>query len=174
MRGADVDWNDAWNGYFQTLAGVSATLLGLAVVAFQLHPENWAKDPLRHPVAVLSLTELAGPLFFSLMVMFPAGHRVFWNWLPDQQGYIVAGWIVGVFGGAVIAWHLVAYLREKERQSFDHWQMGGDIISVYTFGVMLAPVGLEWKAAVAVWMCFSGIVEAWVYFSVPGRSTTST
>lgn len=87
-----------WSGYFQTLSGVSATLLGIVFVAFQFDHKKWATDKLRHPIAVLSLVELAAPLFFSLMLLFPGPLWSEWGWFVDTPAFVVAGVLVGLGG----------------------------------------------------------------------------
>jgi hypothetical protein len=163
---------DKWSGFFQSLSGVSATLLGISFVAFQFRHQSWAQDKLRHPIAVLSLVELAAPVFFSLMLLFPVPLWSQWGWFPDTPGYVAAGWLVGLGGYSVLVWQAWAYFHDSDRKAFDRWQFRGSIVPVITFGVMLFPFGLEWKAAVSIWMTLSGITEAWMYLGTPERSLT--
>lgn len=103
---------DEWISLFSALSGVAATLLGLAFVTFQLRSSHWRGQPLKQAVALRTLTELAAPMIFGLIFLFP-GHP-----------YITAGYVVGAAGYAVACWHLLTFARHRQVvERFDWWQL---------------------------------------------------
>jgi hypothetical protein len=145
--------------FFEVLAGASAAILALVLATFQLNIDRWRAHPLREPVALVTLAELAAPLFFSLMFLLPS-HP--WRWtgvLPGGVGYLA------------IILHVSQYIRwRSEAERFDHIQLWiGNSIVVFTFSVLAWSSSLPWKAAVCIWFIFSGVTEAWFFIPRPDR-----
>src|SRR3954454_25216667 len=84
---------------FEVLAGASAAILALVLATFQLNIDRWRAHPLREPVALVTLAELAAPLFFALMFLLPS-HP--WRW---------TGVLPGCVGYLAIIWHVYQYIR---------------------------------------------------------------
>lgn len=147
---------DEWIGFFQYLSAIAATLLGLAFLTFQVRAEIWRGHPLRQTVAVTTLAELAAPMFFGLIFLFP------------DHPWTEAGFVVGLGGYGVIMWHLVEFIRRyNEADSFDKKQMLGSTIVLATFSCVMWIPSLPWKAGFLVWMIFSGLSEAWIFLRAP-------
>lgn len=148
---------DEWVSLFSALSGVAATLLGLAFVTFQLRSWHWKGQPLKQAVALTTLTELAAPMIFGLIFMFP-GHP-----------YRTAGYIVGAAGYAVAGGHLLIFIRHRAiAERFDWAQLGGTAVILTTFSILTWAPDIRWKAGVLVWMIFSGASEAWLFLR-PGE-----
>src|SRR3954451_14733672 len=138
---------------FESLAGASAAILALVLATFQLNIDRWRAHPLREPVALITLAELAAPLFFSLMFLLPT-HP--WRWsgvLPGGLGYLA------------IIWHTVQYFRCRNKaERFDHFQMWlGNAIVLFTFSALAWSPSLPWKAGVSIWFILSAVTEAWFF-----------
>lgn len=117
---------DIWIPYFQYVASSAGAILAIAFLAFQVREKLWRGDPLKHPVAVMTLVELAASMFFSLIFLMP------------NHPWKLAGYIVGAFGYAAIAWHFSMFIRHKrEADPFDKRQMVGAIIPLITFSIMM-------------------------------------
>jgi len=147
---------DEWIPFFQYLAAIAAALLAVAFLAIQVRTDAWRGKPLRAALAVLTLAELAAPVFFGLIFLFP-GHP--WN---------VAGQVVGASGYVAILWHAGSFRRHRhDATKLDKWQMAGSALPVTTFSLVLWYPDLRWKAAVLVWLIFSGLTEAWFFLRLP-------
>lgn len=158
-----VDPFDEWVPFFEYLVGASAALLGLAFVTFQVRAEHWRGRPLRQPVAVGTLAELAAPLFFGLLFLL-VGH-------PWRQ----AGYIVGAFGYSTIIFHLLAYYKHRiEALSWDRKQLLGVSVTAITFSILMWSPSIYWKAYVSVWFVFSGFGEAWLLVQPPKGEISGT
>lgn len=152
---------DIWIPYFQYVASSAAAILAIAFLAFQVREKLWRGRSLKHPVAVMTLVELAASMFFSLIFLMP------------NHPWKVAGYIVGTFGYVAIAWHFAAFIKYKrEADPFDKRQMVGAIIPLITFSVIMWVPVLEVKAGIAVWFIFSGISEAWISLRPLGSEKT--
>lgn len=105
-----------------------------------------------HPVAATTLAELSTPLFFGLLFL-----------MPDHP-WELAGRLVGALGYLAMAWHVIALVKNWHYvQYFDRVQILGIPITGLTFSLMLWWPSLPVKAGVALWMIFSGFVEAWIF-----------
>jgi hypothetical protein len=145
-----------WTGYFAALIGVSAVLLSIAFLTFQVRTEMWHKTPLRHVAAVTTLIELAMPLFFGLLVITP------------DHPWEVAGAIVGAAGYLVLIWHIYLLIRARKKiTDFDKWQIIGLPITGTTFSLLLWYPSLAVKSYVCTWLIFSGATEAWIFLRPP-------
>ncbi len=116
---------DAFVNYFGVLAGVGSAILGLALVTFTLQVAVWRTNPLRQAVAITTLAELSTPVFYGLLFLTP------------RHPWHVAGYIVGALGYAVMAFHVIQFMRYKATAtSFDKKQMWGILVTVISFSIM--------------------------------------
>ena len=146
-----------WISFFQYLAAIAAALLAIAFLAFQLRTKMWRRQPLRQAFAITTLAELAAPVFFGLMFLFP------------DHPWRGAGVIVGTAGYLSILWYLIMTVYHWDQTTrFDHAQLATTIVPVTTFSVLFWFPNLRWKAGVLVWMIFSGLCEAWLALEPPG------
>lgn len=71
---------------------------------------------------------------------------------------------MGALGYLAIVWHLIALVMNRHAvQFFDRVQLAGVPISGLTFGLLIWSPSLPVKAGVALWMIFSGFIEAWFF-----------
>lgn len=164
-----------WDAYFGALISASATIFGLAFVAYQVRSTVWRGDAIRRPVAWTTLWELATPMFFGLLYLTPVKPWSFIPWLADTPVWVVSGWILGGSGLLLITWHVISFWRGRERAtSFDRWQVSMSWLPILTFSLMAFSPHLGVKASVALWLVFSGAGEAWISLAVPARTQPST
>lgn len=143
---------DDWIPYFEYLTSASAGILAIAFLAFQVRSEIWRSHPLMHPVAATTLAELSTPVFFGLLFLMPS------------HPWELAGLLTGALGYLAMAWHMIALVVNRHAvQSFDRIQLTGVPITGLTFGLLLWWPSLQVKAGVALWMIFSGFIEAWLF-----------
>lgn len=155
-QGSDLD---QWIPFFQYIAAIAAALLAIAFLTFQVESSFWKRDALKQSVALTTLTELAAPVFFGLIFLFP-GH-------PWQT----AGVVVGVVGYAATAWHVYRFVRGRATADrFDKGQMWGTLVTTTTFSIVLWWPSLEWKAGTLIWLIFSGSAEAWILLGTEERN----
>lgn len=150
-----------WINFFEYLTAAAAAILGLSFVAFATSPRYWAENGLKHMAAVVSLVELAIPLFFGLMYL-PPGHH-----------WMTAGRVVGILGYAAIALQLgVAEWYRRKNYKFELVDKVQIFVGVpmvaTTFSFMLWWPSLAVKAYTCVWLIFSGFSEAWLSLHQPG------
>jgi hypothetical protein len=154
-----MDAFDTWITFAQTITAVAVTLLAISFLTFQVKSDIWRERSLKQLVAVSTLAELSAPIFFFLIAFFP-GHP-----------WIVAGQVVGAAGYALIASHIIVFVRHRaEADRFDRIQMLGVLIFCVTFSVLFWWHSIFAKSVALVWMLFSGLWEAWYFLRTPSHS----
>ncbi len=155
-----MDYMD-WNNFFEYLTSAAAAILGLSFVAFSLSPGYWRQTGLRHMAAVVSLIELAIPLFFGLIYLPPGHHWIAGGRLVGSMGYLT-----------VIAQLTVAnWYRSRQPEAFEV----ADKLQIYvgvpmiitTFSILLWWPSLTVKAFTCIWLILSGLTESWVSLHLP-------
>jgi hypothetical protein len=153
---------EAYVNYFGVLAGVASAILGLALVTFTLQVKLWRELPLRQAVAVTTLAELSAPVFFGLI------------FLTARHPWHLAGYVVGALGYAVMAMHVVVYIRHHHSAtSFDNMQMFGLLITATTYSLIAWFPSLELRAYVCIWFVFSGLFETWLFLRPDSDKTAA-
>lgn len=177
-----------WTDYFTAVAGISATLLGLAFVAFTLS-SGWHEKtkPLLRIVAIQTLAELLVPVLIGLSALMPVQPwHDFVGWssvVPDTQWQLIAI-MCGVAGLALAVWHITAYRswarsrvnageasHETGRtadESFDRKQVWLDGFPLASYSAVLLAGLFGWPGLLAgalLWLIFSGSVEAFWFLS---------
>lgn len=154
---------DGWINIFEYLTSAAAAILGLSFVAFSFKPDYRKETGLRYMAAVVSLVELAIPLFFGLIFLAP------------DHPWITGGRVVGVAGYMIIVAQLAVASRYvfREDKKFElvdklqicigvahdchDVQLDALVVVTHREGVHLRAVDLF------------GPTEAWLSLHLPGR-----
>lgn len=147
---------DEWNYFFVALASAAGAILGIALAVLQSRDTAWVHQPKKVAVAILAVTQLATPLLFSLVFLMPS------------HPWRLAGLLVGLAGFAALGNQLARLLGgSSPLDDADVQQLWLILISVTSFGILLAGPSLPWKAGVCIWMIASGLFESAVILRVP-------
>lgn len=154
-----------WINFFEYLTSASAAILAIAFAAFSLSPGYWKQNALRHTAGVMSIVELAIPLFFGLMYLPPGHHWIIGGWLVGSFGYLA------IFTQLVVAgWYRFRRKPKFEFELMDKLQIFAGVPMVsFTFSLMLWYPSLSVKAWTCVWLIFSGLSEAWISLNLPAQ-----
>ena len=150
-------FDDQWQVFFGALAGISATLLGLAFVAFQMS-RSWHVSGPRRAVAQQTLAEFLVPVLIGSSVL-----------MPGEQWRLVA-WFCGISGLLLMA-HQVRAASGKTADAFDRRQAQLNVITFFVYAaILLAAVlgaadGSPLLAWPCLWLILSGSVEAFAFMA---------
>jgi hypothetical protein len=153
---------DEWTGYWGAVAGVGATLLGLAFVTFQLRAREWRATPARHLTAVFTLCELAAPVIISLTSLWP-GH-------PWRQSTL----IVAALAAVLLLVYRLKVRAEPGKDDFSarHARLSWItvcVIMVLVVGALVSEqAGLKIVASGMLWLLVSGASESWLFLEPAG------
>lgn len=148
-------------GFWSAIAGVGATLLGLAFVTFQLRAEQWRSKRLRYLVAVFTLSELGGPVAIALVCLMP-------NHLWRQASFASAA-----VGLVLFVRYRLAVKRERKLAPLDKFDKLMSRLSWFTFVVLMLlglaatipkdTSSLAILGGCMVWLLISGATECWIF-----------
>lgn len=145
-----------WDAFFGAVAGASVTVFSVVFVVFQVKSAHWRSSPLKTMAAIASLTEFMVPLLASLIMLMPGNP---WR---------IAAWAVGGLGVVAVLTHWTTFWRFRPlADRFDRGHARGAVISLALYtaflsgGFMHRSTGLYLIGGVAVWLLFSGAIQAW-------------
>ena len=153
--------------YFSVLAGSGAALAGLVFVAFARSAEQWRTNHLLNVIGLSTVAEFMAAVFVSIAQL-----------APDDQGRYAA--IVVGAGGELL---VLLYLRQDRKlghnplygarvKDFLSAQRRLFVLSILAYGALIVggvtrpSVGENVLAWTALWLVFSGSVEAWYFLDV--------
>jgi hypothetical protein len=147
--------------FFATLAQVSAGILAIAIVTFQIKVEFWRNDILRHMIVIRTLGEFVTPLFFSLVT------------LHQDHNWRIVGTIIGIAGCLfVFTQHIIGVKRWSKIDKFSKTQLIGSILMYFEYGAILlfstVIPNISYVSYILIWLIFSGTFEAW-WFLYPSQ-----
>jgi hypothetical protein len=156
---------EVWTSFFAAVVGVSAALIAIAFLVFQLKSDIWRTDTVRHFIALFTLAEFATPLVVGLIILMPS------------HPWRLASAIVGTGGLVMLVSYWIAYSRADEPSPFDRLQFRLSAISFVCYVALTGAAALPQNAGVylvgglSVWFLVSGSIEAWQFLVPPPAAT---
>lgn len=146
---------DKWTGFFSAIAAVSAAIIAIAFLTFQVKSEMWRRDKLLNHVAIFTLTEFGTPLVTGLIFLMPS------------HPWRIAAIIVGVAGLGLVGSYWKAYRTKDKPSDFDRLELRLSIISLVRYSLLIVAgllpqdFGSYLLASLLVWFLISGSIESW-------------
>lgn len=150
-----------WGDFALAVAGATAALAGLLVVAISINVREILAGPHLPARAGSALIYLTSPLLFAIFVLIPGQS-------PDVLGVELVG--LGVVLGAVLTWLNSPFHLPPDRTMLS-WVAGSAIpvtlivvpTTVAGLGMILGSLGgLYWLPVAVVAAILGGLLQAWV------------